>query len=217
MSGWVMRPLERALEKAGYRVINLSYPSRTRSLEEIAGEFLLAELARRGALTAPKLHFVTHSMGGIVARLFLRDHRPANLGRVVLLGPPNHGSAAADSAANRPWMRTLMGKNLARLRTGADGLASALGPATFEAGVIAGTGRINPLFARVMSGPNDGVVTVESARLEGMRDFRVVPYSHTGMLWRRAVIDDVIAFLRDGRFNSPPSPAAGTGSADSPR
>lgn len=202
MSSWVMRPLERALTAAGYRVINVSYPSRRMSLEQIAGEFLPAELARHDALAAPRLHFVAHSMGGIVTRLYLRDHRPANLGRVVMLGPPNHGSPAADRAAQRGWMRSVMGVNLPQLGTGPEGIVRTLGPADYELGIIAGTRPLNPLFRGVMPRPHDGVVTVESAQLGGMRDFRVVPYSHTGMLWRSAVCADVVAFLRTGRFQS---------------
>lgn len=205
LSGWVMRPLERALTKAGYRVINLSYPSRSMPLEQIAGGFLPAELERHGALAAPRLHFVTHSMGSIVTRLYLRDRRPGNLGRVVMLGPPNHGSPAADRAGGSRSARAVMGVNMPRLGTGPDGVVRTLGPADYEVGIIAGTRLINPLFRGVMPRPHDGVVTVESAKLEGMRDFRAVPYSHTGMLWRRAVIDDVVAFLQAGRFQSPPT------------
>lgn len=204
MSGWVMSPIARALERDGYRVINLNYPSRRTPLEELAHDFLPRELERRGALAAPRLHFVTHSMGSILLRLYVRDRRPANLGRVVMLGPPNHGSQAADRAVRRRWMRTVMGINLPRLTTGDDGITRTLGPADFEVGVIAGSSLLNPMFKRDMPGTHDGVVTVESARLEGMRDFRVVPHSHTVMLWRRMVIDDVRAFLRDGKFASKP-------------
>lgn len=207
MAGWVMSPIERALEKDGYRVINLSYPSRRMPLEEIARDFLPRELERRGALAAPRLHFVTHSMGSILLRLYVRDQRPANLGRVVMIGPPNHGSQAADRAVQRPWMRTIMGVNLPRLTTGDDGITRTLGPADFDVGVIAGSSLLNPVFKGDMPGIHDGVVTIESAKLEGMRDFRVVPHSHTVMLWRRLVIDDIRAFLRDGHFQSPrPSP-----------
>lgn len=216
MPSWEMRPIARALEREGYRVVNLGYPSRTLPLERIAGEFLPRALARHGVSAAPRLHFVTHSMGSLVLRLYLRDHRPANLARVVMLGPPNHGSAAADRAARRAWMRALLGLNLSRLGTGPDGIAQTLGPADFEVGVIAGSRLLNPLFRGVMRGVHDGVVTVESAKLQGMRDFRVVPHSHTGMLWRRAVIAEVSAFLHEGRFSSPVAAAGGTGSAGSP-
>lgn len=206
MSSWVMSPIARALEREGYRVINLSYPSRKMPLEELARDYLPRELARRGALTAPRLHFVTHSMGSILLRLYVRERRPANLGRAVMIGPPNHGSQAADRAAKRGWMRTVMGVNLPRLTTGENSITRTLGPADFDVGVIAGSSLLNPMFKRDMPGVHDGVVTVESAKLEGMRDFRIVPHSHTVMLWRRTVIDDVRAFLRDGKFASRPTP-----------
>ncbi len=206
MSSWVMSPLARALEREGYRVVNLSYPSRRTSLEDLASDYLPRELERRGALAAPRLHFVTHSMGSILLRLYARDRRPTNLGRVVMIGPPNHGSQAADRAVQRGWMRAVMGVNLPRLTTGDNGIARTLGPANFEVGIIAGSSLLNPMFKRDMPGTHDGVVTVESAKLEGMRDFRVVPHSHTVMLWRRTVIDDVRAFLRTGKFASPPAP-----------
>jgi triacylglycerol lipase len=142
-------------------------------------------------------------MGSILLRLYVRDRRPRNLGRVVMIGPPNHGSQAADRAVQRGWMRSVMGINLSRLTTGDAGITRTLGPADFEVGVIAGSSLLNPMFKRDMPGTHDGVVTVESAKLEGMRDFRVVPHSHTVMLWRRTVIDDVRTFLRTGKFASP--------------
>jgi pimeloyl-ACP methyl ester carboxylesterase len=203
MGRWTMAPLARALETAGYRTVNLTYPSRTLELERIAGEWLPERLREADVARAPRVHFVAHSMGSLVTRLFLRDHRPAHLGRVVLLGPPNHGSVAADHAERNGLYRWLLGVNLARLGTGAAGVAPRLPPADFEVGVIAGTERVNPLFADVLTGAHDGVVTVDSARLEGMRDFLVVPHSHTGMLWREAVQAQVVAFLRDGRFTRP--------------
>lgn len=200
LSGWAMRPLERALERDGYRAINLSYPSRHVAIDELGTRWLPEQLRAAGVAEAPRVHFVAHSMGNLVVRFFLREHRPQNLGRVVMVGPPNHGSAAADAAARWAVARRVMGVNLARLGTGEHGAAQGLGPADFEVGVIAGTRSIHGLFAGALAGEHDGVVSVESARLEGMSDFVVVPHSHTVMLWRRAVIDQVRAFLRDGRF-----------------
>ncbi|MBA3848507.1 MAG: hypothetical protein C0502_00745 [Opitutus sp.] len=204
LSGWVMRPLARALGRAGYRVVNLGYPSRTMPAAQIADRWLPDALRAHAVARAPRLHFVVHSLGSLVMRLHLRRRRPANLGRVVMLGPPNHGSAAADHASRNGFLRWLMGVNLGPLGTGAGSLAAQLGPADFEVGIIAGTGRLNPLFNGVLAGHrHDGVVTLESARLEGMGDFLVVPHSHTAMLWRSGVIAQVLAFLRDGRFARP--------------
>ena len=210
MGAWVMQPLADALEAAGYRPINLSYPSRKMPIEQIAGEWLPVKLREGGAAAAPRVHFVAHSMGSLVTRLYLRDHRPANLGRVVMLGPPNHGSAAADRSSQSALLRALMGVNLPRLGTGETAIARQLGPADFEVGVIAGKSALNLLFRKDLGTEHDGAVTVESARLEGMRDFIVLPHSHTVMLWRSAVHAQVLAFLRDGRFvhaNDAPVPA----------
>ncbi len=200
MPALVMRRIAASLRADGYRVANLGYPSRTMPLEQIARDYLPAQLRAHGADTAPLLHFVTHSMGSLVVRLYLRDHRPANLGRVVMLGPPNHGSIAADRAAQHGVFRRMAGVNLPRLGTGEDGVARSLGRADFELGIIAGSSTINPLFTRWLTGPHDGAVTVESAKLDGMRDFIVVPHSHTVMLWRTPVIAQARAFLRDGKF-----------------
>jgi triacylglycerol lipase len=200
MRSYVMNRLESALGADGYRVVNLSYPSRQMSFEEIAGEYLPAQLREHGVADAPRLHFVTHSMGSLVVRKLVQDARPANLGRVVMIGPPNHGSTAADEAKENALLREFLGGNLVRLGTGEDAIARTLGPADFEVGIIAGEVAVNPIFGRVLDGKNDGAVTIDSARLDGMRDFIVVPYSHTLMLWRAEVVDQVRSFLRDGKF-----------------
>ncbi len=197
---WAMKPLADALEAAGYRTVNLGYASRHRTIEQIASEDLPAALRAHEVASAPRLHFVTHSMGSLVVRLYLRDQRPANLGRVVMLGPPNQGSAAADAAARHQVLRWLIGVNLERLGTGERAITRELGAADFELGVIAGQSSINPLFNHVFTGPHDGAVAVQSTRLAGMSDHLVVPYSHTLMLWRRVVIDQTLHFLRHGKF-----------------
>lgn len=200
MRAYVMQRLESALRAEGYRTVNLSYPSRRMPFEQLAGEYLPAQLAQHDVARAPRLHFVTHSMGSLIVRKLIQDARPANLGRVVMIGPPNQGSAAADVAQKNVLLKKYLGGNLVRLGTGEDAIVKTLGPADFELGIIAGEVALNPVFGQALGGKNDGAVTIESARLEGMRDFLVVPYSHTVMLWRTEVVNQVRAFLRDGRF-----------------
>jgi pimeloyl-ACP methyl ester carboxylesterase len=210
MQGYVMKRLENALTTAGYRVVNVSYPSREMPFEKLAGEYLPAQLLAHDVARAPRLNFVTHSMGSLLVRKLIQEARPANLGRVVMIGPPNHGSTAADEAKQSALLSEFMGENLARLGTGENSIVSTLGPANFEVGIIAGEVAINPVFGDVLQGKNDGAVTVESAKLEGMRDFIVVPYSHTVMLWRDEVITQAVTFLREGKFThaEPPVPVA---------
>lgn len=200
MRAYVMKRLESALRADGYRVVNISYPSRQMPFEQLAGEYLPAQLKKHDAARAPRLHFVTHSMGSLIVRKLIQDARPSNLGRVVMIGPPNHGSTAADRAKENALLREFLGGNLVRLGTGEDAIARTLGPADFEVGIIAGEIALNPVFGGVLNGKNDGAVTVESAKLDGMRDFIVMPYSHTFMLWRTEVVDQVRTFLREGKF-----------------
>ncbi len=203
LNGAIMRRLETSLGKAGYRIVNLSYPSRSMPIEQIADEFIPGKLRAAGTDAAPRVHFVTHSMGSLIVRLLCAgNRRPKNLGRTVMIGPPNHGSTAADSAVGSKFLRAVVGVNLAALGTGDAGIVRKLGPADFEVGIIAGSSTMNPFFRRALEDENDGAVTVKSATLEGMRDFIVVRYAHTEMLWRSAVIRQVEVFLKTGKFSN---------------
>ena len=192
--------IARTLRREGYRVINVSYPSRSLPVEEL-GERWLPELLRsHDVVTAARVHFVTHSMGGIIVRVWLRDSALPNLGRIVMLAPPNHGSEVADRLRGFPPFRVFTGVNGKRLGKGADSVPLKLGPVSAKVGIIAGNRSLNPLFSAWIAGPDDGKVSVESARLEGMRDFKIMPHSHTWLQWRRDVVKEVSAFLRTGAF-----------------
>jgi alpha-beta hydrolase superfamily lysophospholipase len=209
---WAMARLEHSLRAEGYRTVNLTYPSRTLPLEQLAAEWLPAQLRSRRVAAAARVHFVTHSMGGIVLRTWLREEQrknggrpPAGLGRVVMLAPPNQGSAVADRLRRFPPFRWFTGVNGARLGTGADSLPRALGPwpAEIDLGVIAGDRTLNPLFSAWLDGANDGKVAVASTRLAGMRDHLVLPHSHTWLQWRADTARAVGRFLQHGCFGSP--------------
>ena len=197
-----MARLAHALERDGYHVINVSYPSRTRSLESLASEWLPAQL--RGVAPDARVHFVTHSMGGIIVRVWLRDCGvPPNLGRVVMLAPPNAGSELPDRFEHWPPFRWFTGVNGHRLGTSPAGLPHALGawPAgTAPLGIIAGDRALNPLFGGALPAPHDGKVAVASTHLAGESDHVVLPFSHTWLAWHGETIAQVAAFLREGRF-----------------
>lgn len=205
-----MLRLANALEREGYQVVNVSYPSRTQSLEKLATEWLPAQIP-----TDRRVHFVTHSLGGILVRVWLSEcGAPANLGRVVMLAPPNAGSEIADRFANFPPYHWITGTNGRRLGTAGDSLPNALGPwpsAESDLGVIAGGKVLNPLLGNLLPRPNDGKVSVAATHLVGERDHVVMPYSHTWLGWRRATLAQVSAFLRTGSFDHPTSQPTGLG------
>jgi pimeloyl-ACP methyl ester carboxylesterase len=196
-----MRPLEKQLKGAGFQVHNLRYPS-----TELAPEELVANLHAQisGCCTeVRRLHFVTHSLGGILLRAYLADHPHANLGRVVMLAPPKHGSELADLLGEWKLFEAALGPTATQLGTGSDSLPNRLPPPVFEFGVIAGTQSVNPVSGLVIPGESDGTVSVASAQLPGMSDFITVPVSHPLIMQSEAVGRYVIEFLRQGRFLPP--------------
>lgn len=188
------------LSDAGYRVFNLDYPSTEFPIEYLAEEALRPAVERLNAETPAKLHFVTHSMGGIVVRYFLQHHDLPNLGRVVMLSPPNGGSKLTDFLKRNVFFKPFMAPAGRQLGTDEDSLPRRLGPARFELGVIAGNKSDNPINSLILEGPDDGTVTVESTKVPGMTDFIVLRYGHRSILRSRAVLDQIICFLRSGAF-----------------
>ncbi|MEX2488943.1 MAG: alpha/beta fold hydrolase, partial [Pseudomonadales bacterium] len=138
-----MNRLEAALEQSGYDVINFDYPSRHRAVEELARTVIPEVIKRCEDKQTRSINFVTHSLGGILVRYYFERHDPAQVDRVVMLGPPNKGSEVVDNLEDMPGFELLNGPAGMQLGTGEDDIPAGLGPVNFELGVIAGTRSIN--------------------------------------------------------------------------
>ncbi len=195
-----MRPLAEALQEAGFATANIDYPSQSGSVEEIAPLAVGLGLNECRATGATRIHFVTHSLGGILLRYQNEQSPIPDLGRVVMLGPPNQGSEIIDKTRDWPGFEMLTGDAGAELGTGSDGMPSKLGPVNFELGVIAGTGTINVFASAMLPDPDDGKVSVASTRVEGMDDFLIVGSSHHYITRGDVVFRNTVAFLRTGKF-----------------
>ncbi|MBV5318674.1 MAG: alpha/beta fold hydrolase [Desulfobulbaceae bacterium] len=194
-----MRPLAVYLERQGYTVVNVSYPSRRYPAETLARLALppaVAEL-RRGGIES--IHFVTHSMGGILLRSYLASENLPELSRVVMLSPPNQGSEVVDHLGRYFWFRWFFGPAGCQLGTAESDLPLRLGPMPCPVGIIIGTLPALGL-SRFFPGPNDGKVSVARAQLAGMTDFLTLPYGHAFIMRHRPVLAQVAFFLENGRF-----------------
>ena len=196
-----MLVLETRLAGAGYRVVNFGYPSRSEPLEALT-DSLRNAVRECCSAAGGKLHFVTHSMGGVLVRGYLAQREKSFGGRVVMLSPPNQGSEIVDAYADSPLLRALLGPSGVRLGTDSTGIAGELGPVEFSLGIITGDRSINPIGSWLIPGPDDGKVAVSRARVEGAADFIVVPATHTFIMNRRDVAEEVVHFLESGAFRS---------------
>lgn len=192
--------LENALRADGYATLNLDYPARRHCIEDIAAA-LHEPITRFGEACAGRLHFVTHSMGGLVARAFINRHRPARLGHVVMLAPPNEGSEIADLFGGNALYRAFFGPAGAELvTTRPAALCQVLGEVDYPLGVIAGDRSLDPLGWLLLPGANDGRVSVERTRVAGMADHITLHGTHTLIMNNREAIAQVRHFLKHGRF-----------------
>jgi len=197
-SGNSMNKIEKTLGEAGYRVSNISYDSTNEELADLAGDTLPRAVEACG--DSDTIHVVTHSMGGILLRQYLETSEISNLGRVVMLGPPNQGSEVIDRYRDFPGFKWVSGPAGLQLGTGEASVPRALGPATFDLGVVAGTKSINPILSTMIPDADDGKVSVESTRVDGMNDHLEMPVSHMFMMRDREVIEQVIHYLENGYF-----------------
>lgn len=193
-----MNKMEAALKEDGYTVVNYGYPSTQYDIDKIAKEYLPKAIAQ--CQSEATVNFVTHSLGGIVLRKYLSGNKLDTLGRVVMLGPPNKGSEVVDTLKNIPGFKFINGPAGMQLGTEAASVPNSLGAVNYPVGVIAGSSTINPILSQMLPNPDDGKVSVERTKLEGMVDHIIVPVSHPFLMRDEGVIRQVKAFLKAGKF-----------------
>lgn len=195
-----MVPLGGQLQEHGFLVVNVDYPSRDFAVAALAEKAITPAVDKCRQHNINSIHFVTHSLGGILVRQYLTQHLIPELKRVVMLAPPNKGSEIVDHLKNVPlfgWMNGPAGKELG---TEKSSLPNTLGKIDFDLGVIAGTTSINLLLSLYLPNPDDGKVSVESTKIEGMRDFIALPVSHPFIMKDTQSIAQIIHFLQQGHF-----------------
>lgn len=195
-----MESMEKQLKRAGYEVCNIDYPSRKHRIEKLTRDYVLPAIEQCFAEQQKPLHFVTHSLGGIIVRQIAAEHLSVKMGRVVMLSPPNRGSEVVDKIGTWGLFEWINGPAGKQLGTSANSLPNQLGPAGFEVGIITGNRSINLILSTLIPGPDDGKVSIDNARLDGMQDFLVVEQAHPFIMSNTEVQSQTVHFLKYGEF-----------------
>ncbi len=203
-TAYSMHKIEDRLFEEGYSVWNESYPSTDESIAKLAQSAVGDGIQFCAEQQAQNIHFVTHSLGGILVRTYLQDNTVERLGRIVMLAPPNQGSEIAEILKPYSLYEMAMGPAGQALGTSQDSLPNQLKPIAGEIGIIAGNVSSDPWFSPLIPGDDDGKVSVERTKLPEMRDFLETESGHTFIMRSDQVIEQVVLFLRDGRFSPDP-------------
>ena len=196
-----MKKIAGRMEDLGYTVWNEGYASTEKPIAELVPDHLVPAIRWAEEMGAEKIHFVTHSLGGILVRVYLQENSLPPGSRVVMMSPPNRGSQVADWLQPFFLYKWLMGPAGQQLGTSADSVPNNLKPVTADIGVIAGTRSMEPWFSMMLPGQDDGKVSVERTKLEEMNDFLTVKSTHPFIMRAPKVIDQVIYYLQNGRFS----------------
>ncbi len=194
-----MDNLSEYIEGHGYKVLNVSYPSTEHSLQKLV-EKVRKQIIQFNQDKNRKLHFVTYSMGGILARGLLNHYRPENLGRVVMLAPPNLGSEAADFWKDNWLYQKIYGPAGQQLTTDQSKVEKFLGKVNYELGIIAGDRSIDPLHSFIIPGRDDGKVSISKTMIEGMKDHVIIHSTHTFIMNNSEAQRLAISFILNGKF-----------------
>lgn len=189
-------------QQNGYATINVNYPSTELPIEQCA-EYLLAAIKLAEDRHFSRIHFFTHSLGGIILRYTFTKQKPTGLGHTVMLSPPNHGSELVDRIGSWPIFQWINGPAGQQLSTQPSSLPNSLGPADFSVGIITGDRHAfyDSWFSTFFRGDNDGKVSTTSARLEKMNDFLVVHENHSFIMQDNIVLHQSLFYLQHGHFD----------------
>ncbi|MFO7558457.1 MAG: alpha/beta hydrolase [Desulfobacterales bacterium] len=195
-----MGKIEKKLSESGLRVWNRTYPSRRSTIEKLANSHITEGLRTCQDWGAGRIHFITHSLGGILVREYLQTHKIEKLDKIIMLAPPNQGSEVADKLKGNFCFKRILGPAGQQLGMGKTDKPKSFKPIPGIIGVLAGNKSYEPWFSWIFNGPNDGKVSTEATKLEEMRDFLLVNHGHTFMMNGNDVIEQILYFLEHSTF-----------------
>ena len=196
-SDTAMWRLAQKIESVGYHVQRVDYSSLTQDIDGIKAE-VFGQIDECCADRSQKVHFVGHSMGGLLVRSYLGERTVENLGNVVIMGSPNKGTPVVDRYESSWWF-AFGGPAVKSLSANGSAFLDSLQPPYYNLGVIAGD-KENASHEHILEGKDDGLVPLESTKVTGMKDFIVLNTSHSMMRYDDEVAAQTINFLKHASF-----------------
>ena len=183
-----------------YKVININYPSLKYSIVDLSNKYLTPVMNKISK--SDTINIVTHSMGAIILRQYLNEKYPKNIGRIIMISPPNHGSEVADFFHTLFLYKKIYAKAGSSLSK--DGLQKLNLPDSigYNYGIIAGTGTLLPFFSIFIKGKDDGKISINRTKLSDMKDFITLHYSHDFIAKKKKTIKYTENYLKYGKFRS---------------
>lgn len=198
-SSKVLTGLEKFVGKQGFEVLNIDYPSTKFPIEHLI-DIVHLHIHQKLQQEYSNVSFVGFSMGGLIIRAYLHKYKISNLGKVVLVGTPNQGSEVADFLKNNKLYQKLYGPAGQQLITEQEEFSEIFGSVYYECGIIAGSLPLDPCFVFMRGKPNDGKVTVESTKIENMRDHVIVKVPHWYQSRSKKIWFNILHFLKHSSF-----------------
>lgn len=215
--------------KDNYRIINIQYPTTKETAEEISDLYIepnienikeqifsenfhkkignqYYEIAENSNKINKnfnqniKINFVAHSMGTGILRYYLKENPLENLGKVVFISPPSHGSHLADV----PFvdkLPSMLGKVVPQFSTKKDSFVNQLGEPDYDYMILIGNKTNNPLYSMIIRGKDDGMVPLKTAKMKS-DNFKIIENTtHTSILKDKRTMKEISKFFKSSDLN----------------
>ena len=197
------------LEKEGYSGINIQYPTTEDTVEEITEKYIAPNiesivktveeeniLRRKQGLPEIKINFIVHSMGTGVLRYYLKTHKLNNLGKVVFISPPSHGSQLSDNPIS-DIIKDTLGEAVKQFKTSSDSFVNSLGEPDYQCYVMIGNKSGNFLYSILIPGIDDGMVPFKTSRLNNCNYKVIENATHTSILKDKRTLNEIADYLKN--------------------
>ena len=189
-----MKPIAEMLGNKNYNIISIQYPTNSDSVEMISEKYIKPVID--GLDNDKKVHFVVHSMGSGILRYYLKNNNMDNLGKVVFISPPSHGSALADHFISK-MLKDLLGEAVLQFSIKEDSFVNKLGNPDYSCYVLIGNKSNNPLYSVIIPGKDDGMVPLDGSKLDSCAYKVVDKASHTSILKDERTFNEIENYLKN--------------------